>query len=311
MKAFSWIFLAFAFTTSPATGGEWIRLSNAQVELYSTNSEAQSRELIAALARVQSFLSTLSFMQRTPQEAKPIPVRIIALSSKEEYAPFRLSPSAFGYYRHSPSRDYIVLQDLRPEHRQAAIHEYMHLAFHQAGLVLPLWFNEGLADFYSFLQTHEERMEVGQSLPARLRCLRTQEPVALATLFAVDSKSSFYSDSDKIPIFYAESWALVHMLAMNPGYQPGFTRFITLITQGISSAVALSQVYGRSMLEIQDDLFAYLPSLSRCPLIVGRTEASTNSKTPASLSQDGLQAAIFQEEPLAPSLSSDPQSLLR
>ncbi len=60
------------------------------------------------------------------------PVRIVALSSREEYLPFRLSPAAFGSFVHTRLYNDIVQQDIKPEHRPAAVHEYMDLLFRQA-----------------------------------------------------------------------------------------------------------------------------------------------------------------------------------
>ena len=301
MKAtlLSLIFLVLAVGGSPATAAEWIRLSTPQFELYSTNPEAQSRELIDLLASAHSFVSSLSFIQgRLPQGVNTEPLRIIALSSKKEYAPYRLNSTTFGYFRHSKRGNYIVLQDIQPEHRQAAVHEYVHFMLRQAGLVLPLWLNEGIADFYSSLQKEERQTRVGQTLPGRMQSLTKQLPIDLTTLFAVDSESPFYKDPQKIPLFYAESWALVHMLAMSPDYDRSFPEFITSVTQGLSSAAALTQVYNQSVVEIQSALAVYLPALSHFSGME-RTDLLILPVPPANFWHEKIQSETLREEVLA------------
>ena len=128
----------------PVIAAQWTYLRTPEFELYTTNSQAKGRELIELLDRTWAMFNTLDCIRaqdlRVPDHT---PVRIIALSSRDEYAPFRLNPIAFAYFRHTGVRNDIVLQDIQPEHQQAIIHEYAHLVFRQTGLRLPLWLNEG------------------------------------------------------------------------------------------------------------------------------------------------------------------------
>ena len=257
------LLLASAFCPLSARTAEWVHLRTSQFELYTTNTKEEGRELLHSLAGAQSFMRTVAFVEtRASKERSQAPVRILALRSRTEYEPFRLSPTAFGYFRHSRLGDYIVLQDIRLEHRQAAIHEYMHFLFRQAGLTLPLWLNEGLADFYSSLETDESQTRIGGLLPSRMRTLPSQALIDLTTLFAVNGKSPFYNDPVQVGMFYAESWALVHMLALDPDYAPGLPELIRSMSTGLSPETAFSEAYGKSVPEIQSALQAYLPLLS-------------------------------------------------
>ena len=181
--------LATTLWPSPLLAAQWIHLRTPQFDLYSTNSESESRKLVDLLESIQTFMDAVSFVQTSArQKTVRTPVRIVALSSRDEYAPFRLSPTAFGYFRHSRVGNYIFLQDIRPEHRQAAIHEYIHLILRQAGLTLPLWLNEGLADFYSSLRLDGLKTEIGAILPSRMRVLESNPLIDLEELFDVDHK---------------------------------------------------------------------------------------------------------------------------
>lgn len=94
-----------------------------------------------------------------------------------------------------------------------------------------------------------------------MRTLEQQPLIELKVLFNVNEKSPFYTGGEQTLVFYAESWALVHMLSVSQEYAPAFHKFVSLINKGSSAASAFNQIYGRSVLDIQAALQAYLPSL--------------------------------------------------
>ena len=53
-----------------------------------------------------------------------------------------------------------------------------------------------------------------------LHVLRSEPWIPLATLLAVDHSSPYYNEKSHAGMFYAESWALVHMLNLDPAYRP-------------------------------------------------------------------------------------------
>src|SRR5207247_7376470 len=59
-------------------------------------------------------------------------------------------------------------------------------------------------------------------------------------------------------IFYAESWALMHMLYLSPVYRPYFTRIVVALANGKSFEAALQSTLGRSIADVQKDLQGYL-----------------------------------------------------
>ena len=81
---------------SSAVGATWIHLRTPEFDLYTTNPEEQGRELIRVLGTVQSLVHSVQFLQASASEERSrTPVRIVALSLREEYAPFRLRSSRF------------------------------------------------------------------------------------------------------------------------------------------------------------------------------------------------------------------------
>ena len=77
---------------------------------------------------------------------------------------------------------------------------------------LPLWLNEGLAQFYQNTELDQTTARTGEPSVSDVYFLRQQHLIPLPTLFTVDHNSPYYHEEDKGNIFYAESWALTHFL---------------------------------------------------------------------------------------------------
>ena len=232
----------------------WISLKTPHFEMYTTNSEKQGTAALRVFEQVRYF-----FLQNSPAKSTPdAPVRIIAFRSEKEYRPYRLNEGAFAYYLRSRKTDYIVMQDVSSEHYQAAVHEYTHLIIEHLGLKLPIWLNEGLADLYSSLEARGDQAIVGRPLVGRTGALETQKWLDLNVLFAVNQESPYYNESDKMSIFYAQSWALTHMLELGKGYRPGFQKFLAAISSGKPEAQCFQTIYGKNFAQITQDLHAYL-----------------------------------------------------
>src|SRR4030088_802862 len=105
--------LASVFTASVATAAEqWLKLTSAHFELYTTAGEKKGREAILYFEQVRDFFG------KARGDAKPVttvPVRIIAFRSDKEYKPYRINESAEAFYLDGYDRDYIVMRAITEE----------------------------------------------------------------------------------------------------------------------------------------------------------------------------------------------------
>jgi tetratricopeptide (TPR) repeat protein len=237
---------------------QWISVSSSQVEILTSNNESEARAALQVFENAHQFFSTANLFPA----ALKAPVRIFAFQSKEEYTPYRLNGNAFGHFLHSRAGDYIVLEDIKPEHYQAALHEYTHYALAQAGFHLPTWLNEGIADLYSSMEPDGTKTVIGRLLPGRMAAWENKPAISLKLLFTVTPDSPYYQESDKLLIFYAQSWALTHMLALEERYAARFPDFLKAVSSGLSSADALVQVYRKSLEQVESDLKQYRPRMA-------------------------------------------------
>lgn len=246
--------LVAVLTAHPLCAEEhWISLTTPHFEMYTTNGASSGTRALQVFERVRAF-----FLEASPSKQAPdMPVRIIAFRSEKEFAPYRPNGGVAAYYQRSRKRDYIVMQDLNTDNYRTAVHEYTHLIVEHSGVKLPVWLNEGLADVYSSLEAKGEQTMVGRPLAGRLQVLAQEKWLDLPLLTSVGQDSPYYNDRGKMPIFYAESWALTHMLVLGSGYHDGFSRFVASVSAGNSAEASFASVYGKTLTQVRKDLDGY------------------------------------------------------
>ena len=159
--------LLYLAASAVSAAQRWIRVSTPHFEMLTTNNEKQATRALQTFEQVRYFFLKNNGKQQAPDGL----VRILAFSSEKEYKPYRMNEGAFAYYLQSRERDYIVMQDIEPEHHQAAVHEYTHLIVQHTKLEWPLWLNEGFADLYSSLEPRGKQAMVGRALPGHVAVL--------------------------------------------------------------------------------------------------------------------------------------------
>ena len=98
---------------------------------------------------------------------------------------------------------------------QVVYHEFVHLLVNNSVRSMPLWFNEGLAEYYATFEVQRVgRIARPRNVQEDHVLLLRDRFLPLESIVAVDHDSPLYNESDKTSIFYAESWALVHYLLM-------------------------------------------------------------------------------------------------
>jgi tetratricopeptide (TPR) repeat protein len=252
--------LTLAILVSPGmtSGGaenppdRWVRLTTPHFELFTTAGEKAARDAILHFEQVRAFFDKASPV-RFPSE---FPVRIIVFKNREQYSTYAPNAISVAYYTSGLKRDYIVMSDASSESYTIAVHEYFHLIIRRSGLKIPVWLNEGLADVYSTLRPVRDGVAVGDLIPGRMKALEGPW-MTFESLASVDTRSSAYNEAERAGVFYAESWALSHMLFLAPEYSPHFAKFVTALNRGKSTGETCEEAFGRSPEQVLDDLRNY------------------------------------------------------
>jgi tetratricopeptide (TPR) repeat protein len=183
-------------------------------------------------------------------------ILILLFGSERDFATLRPGDSVRGFYQSGPERDYIAIL-AGSDINRILLHEYTHSVLNHAAAPLPQWFEEGLAELYSTLVVNGARASVGGPIPEHVSALRRERWLTGSELAAVGKDSPHYNDTGKIDMFYAQAWALTHMLTFAQGYRERLPDFVDLITRGAESEAAFKEAFGKEVDAAVNDLRAY------------------------------------------------------
>ena len=271
---------------------KWVKLRSANFELLTSAGERAGRRTI------QQFERTRSFFQQAMQleESNSKPVRIVLFRSKKEYSPYRPGEVADAYYLSTRDADLIVL--VAGSELSVAIHEYVHLLVRHSGLRLPLWINEGWRTCTRPWRQVGGRVVVGHVPPARIATLRREKWVPLEQVLLADHDSQHYTEKERAGKFYAESWALTHMLSLSSEYQSKLWEVLEALTAGTSSVAALEAVYGMPIENLQRELRSYVHR-DRLSGLVFDIKLEKSAEQPSAEPATGLEVGLLLADLLA------------
>jgi len=216
------LLLLLATGTAPAFAAalpQWFEVRSPHFVVITDSSEKQGRHIAGQFERMRSLFQTV--LPHASSDAG-IPMTVLALKDRKGFQ--SLLPTAYlakgalqldGLFLRTPDRNYILVRlDTETEHPFSIVyHEYTHFVLRKAEWI-PLWLNEGLAEFYQNTDIHEKEVILGQPSSDDILYLRQQRLLPLNVLFAVDHNSPYYHEENKGSVFYAESWALTHFIEM-------------------------------------------------------------------------------------------------
>ena len=270
------LFSSLVVGSAPATvvaKDSWTSVRSKNFLLVSNASEKDIRRVGIRLEQFREVFSRL-FPNLNINSA--IPTTVVVFKNDESYRPFKISANNAGYYQSGPDVNYIALKlvkDLAGDQDPYTIifHEYTHLLVNNTTGNVPLWFNEGLAEYYStFSITADQKVVMGKPIPSHVYLLREKTMLPLRTLFQVDPKSPYYNESEKQSIFYAESWALMHYLVLGTDRRRvgQMGKFIELLARDVPMEEAFQQSFSTTFEDMEKELRTYIQR-DRYPTITG------------------------------------------
>lgn len=206
----------------------------------------------------------------------PVPTTVVVFKSHSSYNPFKPHANTAGYFQAGPDVNYITLTtelNGTQDPFNVIFHEYTHLLVNNTFENAPLWFNEGLAEYYStFKITDDRKVGLGYPISNHVYLLRDNKMLPLRTLLEVDHKSPHYNESKKQGIFYAQSWALMHYLLIGKaGKVEQLAKFLELQNANVPMDQAFQQAFEMPYEAMEKDLRNYIKQ-SRYNVINGHFE---------------------------------------
>lgn len=284
---------------------QWIEVSSQHFNVITDSNEKQGRHILDQFERMRLLFHVL-FPKANVDPA--LPITVIATKNQKGFQ--LLEPAAYlakgqlnlgGLFVRTPDKNYILLRlDTNEEHPFATIyHEYTHLEFSDALEWMPLWLNEGFAEFFQNTEIRDKDALIGEPSVDDILYLRQNRLLPLATLLSVDATSPYYHEEQKGSVFYAESWALTHYLEITDHEKKTnhMAIYLSLVHQHEDPVKAAEKAFG-DLKQLQTALESYIRAGDYKEFVLSSAAASLNeagykSKTLTKPQADAIRADLL------------------
>ena len=218
------MFVALTATIRAEHRENWIEIKSPHYTIYSNASEHDGRRVAAQFEEIRALFEQ-NFPKLRVDFGKPTIVYVLKDENSLKllmptYGQNKNSMKLAGFYQLSNDKNFAVVRadvtgsGANPYH--VMYHEWAHGLFRLNYRGLPLWLDEGLAEYWGGSDIDNKEGRVGMADPAQLRVLRQNAFLPISTLVSIDASSPLYNTKDHAGMFYAESWAIVHYFSLAP-----------------------------------------------------------------------------------------------
>jgi tetratricopeptide (TPR) repeat protein len=258
-----------ALSVAAAAGAEtrWTMVRSESMTVMGDQSANALRDVALELEQFRAVLGRLS---SNGQPAPTAPTMVYVFGTRKAFEPFlpqRNGKTAAlgGYFQRNVDTNTIAFStEGFADDAAVVFHEYSHLLVGTAVRSIPVWLNEGLAEYYSTfsLKSGGKGANIGLAIPRHVQLLR-QRFIPLSQLLAVDQSSELYNEGERRSIFYAESWALTHYLMTElPSGQTLINQYASAIAGGAPPDQAFAATFGMAPAAFEPKLREYVRGLT-------------------------------------------------
>ncbi len=253
--------LASAASSLADTQPEWIEGRSPHFQVISN---ASPKKVQAITQRLEDFRYVLASVFPDLRVDPPIPTSVLFFKNEKTLRPYqRLDPKGkpmdlAGFFQPGAERMHLVVNVGETNAEEIAFHEYVHLVLALNFDSVPVWLNEGLAMFYERTDIDGAKFILGYPQQNYWAALQENTLIPLEVLTQADDKSEYYNVPNKRPIFYGESWLLVHYLITSQKDEESLTRFVSLLRRGTPQDKAFTEAFRASYKEMEHRLQDYL-----------------------------------------------------
>ncbi|MBP6716884.1 MAG: hypothetical protein KA205_08475 [Acidobacteria bacterium] len=276
------LLLSLVCVSALGAQASWTYGAGDHFEVYTTGGDDVARRALESFDRVHTYFERL--LQVPPVGGAR--TRLIVFSNRREFEPYAANASVKAFYQSGVDNDVIVLPAFGPDAFPAVVHEYTHLVLRRVGARYPLWLEDGLAEYLSTVTPVNGRLQVGTAPRDRERALGFGvRLMPLERLFAIGRDSAEHTSASRTGLFYAQSWALTHMLLTDDRYRSQAPALLAKLAQGSPTALVLTTVYQKPVDEIARDLTRYClrggyrSSFVDAPAAAARADVTTRAAT--------------------------------
>lgn len=256
------LLLPLPVSALPRERDVWHRVQTDHFVFFSNATERRSRQIAANLERLRDVLVQLNPGMELGSDRT---LYLYVFDDNLSLVPYKLlykgkPANIAGYFMARPDATYMVMQaEPGVDIERLLYHELLHYVMGAKHRRLPLWFSEGMAEFYSTFHATDQNAEIGRALEGHIRTLRESNMIPLSRLFTVDYNSKDYNEDYRQGIFYAQSWALVHYLLLgNPARRGQTFQFFESVANGAPASEAFRNAFQTTEAQVEKELRDYV-----------------------------------------------------
>lgn len=243
----------------------WVEIRTANFTLY-TDAGAETGTAISR--RLERFRGVFARLAPSLELRSPAPTTLFAFRDADSYGPFksredRPGARTLGQFSRTRDGNYLTLDASAVDAGAIGViyHEYVHFLVLNNFPKVPLWFNEGLAEYYSTFELDGTQATLGLPVERHVRRLRQETDLSLDELLTVDSEAAAEHKAEEVGRFYGLSWLLVHYLLSGGDEEiDGIVDYFDRLGDGESPDRAFDRAFGRAMSTMAAELRTYLAS---------------------------------------------------
>ncbi|HWZ97013.1 MAG TPA: hypothetical protein VN025_04560 [Candidatus Dormibacteraeota bacterium] len=257
LKAAFFIFVGVLFSGLPVSADHfdnWVEIKAPHFIVISNAGEREGRRIAKQFEDVRGMFEQ-SFPKLRVDFGKP--TIVFALKNEDSlkllipsYGQNKNAMKIAGLYKTSYDRNYAVIRTdvtgTGATEFHALYHEYAHGLFRLNYRGLPLWMDEGLAEYWGNSQIENKQANVGLVDARQIRILQQNRMLPVSTLITLDGSSPLYNTQDHAGIFYAQSWLMVHYFQNGEGMREKglLNKFLTALQSTDDPIAAANQSFG-------------------------------------------------------------------
>ena len=180
----------------------------------------------------------------------------------QDYNPFSGRKTVAGFFTTSMLRNFLAIDLTKGRRGGTVYHELLHEFAATNFPGVPLWFNEGLAEYYSTFVLNGDQAEVGRAIENHLSYLRSIDLLPMRNLLSVTTDSREYNESERNGRFYAQSWATVHFLLSDNGRASQLREFLRKLDAGTQVEKAFVEAFSLTLEEFDASVEQYVDQRS-------------------------------------------------
>lgn len=253
---------ASAAVPLPPEKDKWLNITAGEFHIYSNSGERETKEIATNLLRMREAIGKVT--QLSVQS--PLPTYVFIFRNERSFAPYRdalfgrRNAMVSGGFLSSRVANFVVLNgDANVGIDRVVYHELTHYFVRNTSAGLPLWLDEGLAEYYSTFTANDEKVSIGRPIHEHVNWLREHPVIPLAKHFAVDVRSPEYSEGSRQGAFYAQSWALLHyFLVGSEERRQQLVQFLALRRAGKTNDDAFREAFRTDYATLEQELRSYV-----------------------------------------------------